>query len=384
MFGKKLSLHGDRSLWTVIVVLFVFSTIAVYSSTGTLAYKYRDGNTLFYLFRHLMFLITGFGIVYGVQHIKYSLFSRLANVLYYGAIMLLAFTLLLGTSKNAATRWLTLPFLGVMFQPSDFAKFALIVYVAKVLSEYQTRKSEFLFAFRHIMIASVITCGLIVPENLSTAAMLFAIVFLMMYVGRMPMKYLYTTMIGAVIGIFILVILIFALPETGRFSTWRNRVESFISSDSQVNYQAEQSKIAVATGGFTGKKPGNGTQKNFLPQAYSDFIYAIIIEEFGSLFGVLILLVYTIIIFRIGPLTKRCPTAFPALLASGLAISLVLQAFINMGVAVNIIPVTGQPLPFVSMGGTSILFTSVSLGVILGISAQIEGNKPTAVMKSDS
>ncbi|PID89736.1 MAG: hypothetical protein CSA05_00680 [Bacteroidia bacterium] len=373
---------GDKILWMVIVILFSLSMLAVYSSTGTLAYKYREGNVTSYIMRHVGFLVFGIGVIFVFHRIPYTIFSRFSPILLIAAVFLLLITLALGITKNEATRWLTLPGLDLAFQTSDFAKFALITYVARILSQNQKRKKDLNRAFLRIVIAVILVCGLIVTENLSTAALLFVIIFVLMYIGRMPFIYIKKLLTIVSLTMFLFLLIAWFSPDKGRVGTWKNRIESFLSDDSATNYQAEQAKIAIATGGFFGKKPGNSSQKNFLPHPYSDFIYAIIIEEYGFFGGLVTMFLYLYIFFRVGVIVKKCSTVFPALLTIGLGLNLVFQALTNMAVAVNLIPVTGQPLPFVSWGGTSIIFSALSFGIILSISREVEGNRTTVAMKA--
>jgi len=363
---------GDRVIWGVIFALSMFSLLAVYSSTGTLAYKYQGGNTAYYIIKHFVLLMVGLGIIYITHLIPYKFYSRLSQLFLYLAIFLLAITLIMGTSLNQATRWLTLPGLGLTIQTSDFAKLALIMYIARILSLRQHKIDDFNGIVVSLIIPVVAVCGLIMPANLSTAVILFATSFILMFIGRVKMRYL---MLVAGIGIFIITLLIASIVFTGsqgRVGTWQNRIESFVSGDSEDNYQVEQSKIAIATGGFLGKGPGNSTQRNFLPHPYSDFIYAIIIEEYGFLGGLIILILYLFLLYRAGVIVRKSNRTFAAFLAIGLTISLIFQAIINMGVAVHLFPVTGQTLPLVSMGGSSILFTGVAFGIILSVSRGVE------------
>jgi cell division protein FtsW len=288
--------------------------------------------------------------------------------LLYIAIPLLLITLLFGTSINQASRWLEIPGLGVTIQTSDFAKLALIIYVARMLSLRQNNLNDIKKTFFPIAIPVVIVCLLILPANFSTAAMVGVACWLMLFIGRINMRHLlgFTGLGVVVIGLFIFIAL--KTNTVSRVETWKNRIENYSSEEGGDNYQALQSKIAIATGGLVGKGPGNSTQRNLLPHPYSDFIYAIIIEEYGIVGGVVVLLLYLILLYRAGIIIKKARRTFPAFLAMGLTLILVLQAMINMAVAVNLIPVTGQPLPLVSMGGTSVLFTSASFGILLSIS----------------
>lgn len=373
---------GDRVIWGVIFVLSIFSLLAVYSSTGTLAYKYQEGNTAYYIVKHFVLLAAGLVIIFIIHLIPYKYYSRLSQLFLYSSIFLLAITLVMGTSLNQATRWLTLPGLGVTIQTSDFAKLALIMYVARVLSLRQDDKkiNDFNGVFVSLILPIILVCGLIMPANFSTAAILFSTSFLLMFIGRVKVKYLIgVSGVGGLIIALIIAGVIISGSNTGRIGTWQNRIESFVSGESEDNYQAEQSKIAIATGGILGKGPGNSTQRNFLPHPYSDFIYAIILEEYGFVGGVIILFLYLFLLYRAGVIVRKSRRTFAAFLAIGLTISLVFQAMINMAVAVNLFPVTGQTLPLVSMGGSSILFTGVALGIILSVSRSIEKDEELIV-----
>ena len=366
---------GDRTIWLIVFVLSIFSLLAVYSSTGTLAYKFKSGNTEYYLIKHLIILGFGLALMYGAHLIKYTYFSRISLVALWLTIPLLLLTLLLGTNFNEASRWLTLPGTNITFQTSDFAKLALIMYVARMLSKKQGEIDTFKSAFFTVIVPVLLVCALILPANFSTAAMVFLSACYLMFIGRMRIKFIFG-MIGigiASFGLFVLISL--AAGNNGRILTWKARIENFIAGDNADNYQTEQAKIAIAGGGFVGKFPGNSVQRNFLPHPYSDFIYAIIIEEYGFIGGAFILFLYILLFFRVIRFIHHSPMAYGTLLAAGCAFTLVFQALINMAVAVNLFPVTGQPLPMLSMGGTSIWFTSLSLGVVLSVSRQVEKEK---------
>jgi cell division protein FtsW len=364
--------RGDRVIWLVVILLSIFSVLTVYSSTGTLAYKVQGGNTSYYLIKHGGLLLFGFLLMYAAHLIRYTFYSRISVLAVMIAIPLLLFTLMMGTSLNEASRWITLPIINVSFQTSDFAKLALIMYVARLLSKKQDQIKDFKSAFVPIMLPILIVCGLILPANFSTAAVLFATCLVLMFIGRINMKYILILVVSGLIclGIFISVALL--SKNSGRVGTWKKRIENFISSDSDGNYQSQQGKIAIATGGLLGKGPGHSTQRNFLPHPYSDFIYAIICEEYGFIGGAFIVLLYLILFYRGVRIVRKSPMAFASLLAIGCSFSLVFQAMINMAVTVNIFPVTGQPLPMLSMGGTSIWFTSIAIGIILSVSRDIE------------
>ncbi len=364
----------------MVIILSIFSIIAVYSSTSTLAYKYRSGNTEYYLFKHFGILILGLVLMYLAHLVRYSYYSRISQILLIICIPLLLYTLLFGTTVNEASRWYTLPGINISFQPSDLAKLALIMFLARQLTKKQDDIKDFKVGFLPVTIPVLIVCGLIFWANFSTAAILFVTSLVLMFIGRVRMKYIF-----AMIGLGCVILIIFylggqKLHHAGRVETWSHRIESFVNGGSSeaARYQPEQAMIAIANGGIVGVMPGNGTQKNFLPQAYSDYIYAIIIEEFGLVGGFIVLLMYMILLYRAVRIVIRCPRHFGAFLAIGLAFSLVFQAFINMAVAVHILPVTGQTLPLVSMGGTSLWFTSIAIGIIISVSKDIETNPPEA------
>ena len=359
---------GDRVIWLVVVLLSIVSLLAVYSSTGSLAYRYQGGNTAYYFIKQFTFLGAGLAVIFLVHLVPYKVYSPLAPLLLYIAIPLLLITLLFGTSINQASRWLEIPGLGVSIQTSDFGKLALVMYVARMLSLRQNNLNDLKKTFFPIILPIALVCTLILPANFSTSALLAATCWLLMFIGRINLKHLlgFTGLGVLVIGLFIFIAL--KTNSINRVQTWKSRIENYSSGEQGDNYQAQQSKIAIATGGLVGKGPGNSTQRNLLPHPYSDFIYAIIIEEYGMFGGVVILLLYLILLYRTGLIVKKARRTFPALLAMGLTLMLVFQAMVNMAVAVNLIPVTGQPLPLVSMGGTSLIFTSASFGILLSIS----------------
>lgn len=371
--------QGDKVIWGAIGVMFILSLLAVYSASGTLAYKYMEGDTTYYFFRHSAFLFAGFAIIYIVHKIPYRFFSKISQWLFVMSIPLLILTLLVGISRNEAARWLTVPGIGIDFQTSDLAKFALIMYTARLLAQNQDSELQLTAIFKTLIINISVICLLILPANFSTAAILFATSYVLLFVGRIPRILLLKTGAYVAAGLVFLIMLIFLAPDVGRMGTWKNRIVSYVSTDekpnSTANYQVEQAKIAIVSGGFFGKGPGNSTQRNFLPHPYSDFIYAIIIEEYGALGGLIVISLYLYLLYRTGLIVRQSKRAFPALLAIGLSMIMVFQAMINMAVAVNLLPVTGQTLPFISMGGTSIIFSSVALGIILSISRGIEAGE---------
>lgn len=364
---------GDRAIWLIVIFLSLFSILAVYSSTGTLAYKYHAGDTEFYLLRHFRTLIIGFALIYVSHLLKYTVYARISKIGLIITIPLLLLTLLLGTNLNEASRWLTVPGIGLSFQTSDLAKLALLLYVARQLSIKQENIKDFKSAFLPIMLPVLIACALIVPANFSTAALLFVTNVVLMFIGRINIKYILAMMGMGIVFILLLIGLYLIAPKLlPRFATWENRIENFLGGDEKENFQTEQAKIAIAKGGLAGLGPGNSTQRNFLPHPYSDFIFAIIIEEYGLIGSSFLIFLYLAMFFRVIVIARKSPRAFATLLAIGCGFSLVFQAMINMAVAVNLFPVTGQTLPLVSMGGTSIFFTGISIGIILSVSRDLE------------
>lgn len=371
-------LRGDKAIWMVCLLLGLTSIVAVYSSISSLAYKYTDGNTLYYLFKHGIMLITGFIIMYAVHKINYKYFSRLSQIAIWIAAVLLLMTLLLGVNMNDASRWLKIPIINQNFQTSDFAKIVLIVYVARMLSVKRELLDNFKEGFVPIMAPILLICGLILPANFSTAAMLFMVCSVLLFIGGMPLKYLMMVFSVGIAGFMLLLLIAGSYPKLlPRAATWKSRIMSFESGDSEANYQVEHAMMAIQSGGLFPGGPGSGDSRNYLPHPYSDMIYAFIIEEYGTVIGgVGILLLYLILLYRCIKIARKCERSFGTLLVIGLSFLIGFQAFINMGVAVNLLPVTGQPLPLVSMGGTSMWFTCMALGMILSVSRTvIEGDK---------
>jgi cell division protein FtsW len=378
---------GDAVIWAVVILLSIFGLMAVYSSTGTLAYKNQGGNTEFYLFKHLSFLTFGLVLMYLSHLVNFKYYSRISQILLVMSFILLPYTLFFGTEINYEKRWITLPVLGFTFQTSDLAKLALIMYVARFLSKRQDDIKDFRKSFLPVTITISIICALIMPANLSTALVLFATCLLLMFIGRIAFKHIMLVVGSGILAATVLIVMALTLPDEAlskiaRLSTWKARVERFVDSRNgeeiderealKNDYHVVQAKIAIASGGLFGKGPGNSTQRNFVPHPYSDTVFAIIIEEYGLVGASFLIMLYLVLLFRCVRIVIRSPRAFGALLAVGLSFSLVIQAFINMGVAVNIFPVTGLPLPLVSMGGTSLMFTSLAFGIILSVSRDIE------------
>lgn len=370
-------LKGDKVIWAVMFILSLLSILVVYSAVVTLAYKFKQGNSEYYLVKHFVIIALGFGIAYVFHKIKYTVFSKVSQIGFVLSIPLLIYTLLKGVSAGEASRWIEIPGLGLTFQSSDVAKLMLLIYVARVLTVKAKELIDFKSVFRYLLLPVGLVCALILPANFSTAALLFFNCMVLMFIGGIQLRIIFKICGAGLLVATLLFLWVFFAPDTfptKRAHTWKARIENFIKGDTESNYQSEQAKIAIATGGIIGKGPGNSTQRAFLPQASSDFIYAIIIEEYGFFIGFLLLFLYMILLYRGIKILRDNNKPFGALVAIGLSFSLVFQALVNMAVAVNLFPVTGQPLPLISMGGTSIWFTMIALGIILSVSRSSEDN----------
>lgn len=364
-------LKGDRVVWLVVTLLILFSLLIVYSTSGSVVYKMNTGSsTEYYLVRQIVFIGMGFTSMYLAYKLHYMIYAKLAPILMILAVPLLVYTFLFGVEINDAARWIKIPFLDISFQTSDFAKLALILYVARSLAMRQEYIKDFKNAFLPIIVPIIVICGLIIPNDLSTGALLFATTFLMMFIGRISLKYVFLLVIlgAAAFGLIYFIGLYF--PEHVRVETWVSRVSEFLYSDGE--YQVQQSKVAIASGEWLGVGPGNSIQRNILPYAYADFIYSIICEEYGMIGGFVIIGLYLWLLLRSVRLVTRSPKTFGAILAIGLTLNIVIQAFANIAVSVQLVPATGLTLPLISMGGTSFLFTCISLGIILSVSRFVE------------
>ncbi len=375
------NIKGDKVIWIVVILLSIISIVCVYTSVTALATRYKGGNAMYYLVKHTLIIGLGFLLMYMVHKVKYTYFSRISQIAVWIAAPLLLYTLLKGISAGEANRWIGIPGIGLTFQTSDFAKLALIAYVARILSVKQDVIKDFKTAFLPLIIPVGTICALILPANFSTAALLFITCMILMFIGKVNLKYMIMVLGGCILLVTIFGFVILKYPDSiKRGRTWKARIENFRSGDSQENFQADQAKIAIGTSGvFFGKGPGHSDQRNFLPQASSDFIFAILIEEWGVLAGAFVLFLYMVLLFRGVRIASNTTKSFGAYLAIGLTFSLVFQAMINMAVAVNLFPVTGQPLPLVSMGGTSIWFTSIAIGMILSVSRETESETTGAI-----
>lgn len=359
--------QGDKGIWLVAILLGLVSILAVYSASTSLAFRFRGGDVNHYLQKHVILLGLGFVIMYVVHRLDYRWFAKAAFPLILMTVALLAMVLVMGGGANyREARWLSLG--GVSFQPSDLAKFSMVVYLARLLTRQQEVIKDLTRGFLPAISWVLIICGIIAPTNLSTALLIFAVSLLLMFVAGVSLKHM-----GAFLGIGV-VGLIALVSTAERASTWRSRVDDYFSSWTdpayEPNYQTQQANVAIATGGWLGKGAGKSLQRHYLPESYSDFVFAILVEEYGLMGGAVLVVLYVLLLVRSVAIVTVSRT-FGALLAAGLSFLITLQALLNMGVTVGILPVTGQPLPLISMGGTSILFTCLSLGVILSISREV-------------
>ena len=370
------NIKGDRAIWAIVALLALFSFMPVYSASSNLAYLYGDGNTLQFLVKHLAHLALGFVILFGVHRIPYQYFKGLSMIALPLIMILLILTLAQGTTIEGANaaRWIKVPLVGVTFQTSAMASVVILIYVARYMARIRNKPISFKQTIWPLWTPVFVIIGLILPANLSTALLIFAMVIMLVFVAGHPLKY-----IASILGIGILSLTLFVLTAKAfpglfpnRVDTWSSRIESFLTDEvdpKEKDYQITQANIAIATGGMIGLGPGKSIQKNFLPQSSSDFIYAIIIDEFGLVGGLSLLFFYLFLLFRLVVLVYKTNDYFGRLLVIGLGVPLLFQAFVNMGVAVSLFPVTGQTLPLISSGGTSIWTTCVALGVILSVSA---------------
>jgi cell division protein FtsW len=366
---------GDRWIWLIVILLSAISLLAVYSSTGTLAYK-RGVGVESILMKHLAMVVGGIALMYISHKLDYRYYAGISKLLMIITIPLLLYTLVFGAHINNASRWIAIPGTGLSFQTSDLAKLALITYLARTLSRKQENIKDVKQSFIPIMGSVCVVFILIALANLSTALMLFGVSILLLIIGRISIKQIAITCLA---GAILLAGVIFLGP---RRHTYISRMHTFMHPDkanADKSFQSDHAKIAIATGGLFGKGLGHSEEKNYLPEAFSDEIYAVIIEECGLLGGLAIISIYLFLLYRCIKIVTKAPKAFGALLAAGLSFSLTIQAFANMAVAVGLGPVTGVPLPLISMGGTSILFTSIAFGIILSVSRDIDEPKKVIV-----
>lgn len=377
-------IKGDKLIWAIVALLAIFSFLPVYSASSNLAYTATSGSTFTFFIKHFMHLFLGFLIIYGVHRIPYRYFRGLSMIMIPIVLVLLIITMLQGTTIDGAnaSRWIQIPIVGMSFQTSTLAAVVLMVYVARYLSKIQEKEISFKETILPLWMPVFFILILILPANFSTTAIMFAMVMILTFIGGYPVKYLAIIVGTGIVALTLFILTAKAFPglmET-RIHTWENRVDNFLNEeeDSEADYQIEKAKIAIASGGIQGLGPGKSVQKNFLPQSSSDFIFAIIIEEYGLIGGLVLLVMYCWLLFRIVIISQKADTVFAKLLVLGVGLPIVFQAFINMAVAVELFPVTGQTLPLISSGGTSIWMTCLAIGIILSVSVkreEIKGQK---------
>jgi cell division protein FtsW len=367
------NLEGDKAIWAVVALLALFSFLPVYSASSNLVYVVGNGTTMGHLLKHALLLFLGFGIIYGVHKIPTHYFKGLSIIALPVVILLLVYTLAQGTTIEGAnaSRWIRLPFVGITFQTSNLAAVVLMIYTARYLTKIKDRKIRFSESILPLWIPAALVLLLILPANFSTAAILFAMILTLCFLGGYPIKYLAGIVLAGIAALALFVLLDKALPGVfpNRVDTWINRVEHFWDgTDGEGDYQIEKAKIAIASGGIVGNGAGKSVMKHFLPQSSSDFIYAIIIEEYGLVGGFLLMFLYLLLLFRIVVVANSNGSVFGKLLVMGVGLPIIFQALINMAVAVELFPVTGQTLPLISSGGTSIWMTCLAIGVVLSAS----------------
>lgn len=371
------NLKGDKVIWATTGLLALFSFLPVYSSSSNIAYLYGDGSTFSYLVVHFFHLLLGFCLLFAIHKIPYRYFKGLSILLLPIVVLLLIYTISQGTTIDGsnASRWIQIPVVGVTFQSSTMASVVLLIYVARYLTRISERVVTFKETILPLWVPVFVVLMLILPANFSTTAIIFTMVMVLVFLGGYPLKYL-----GIVLGAGALVLTLFVLTAKAfpgllpnRIDTWTNRIENFANDeDTEADYQIEKAKIAIARGGITGSGIGKSVQRNFLPQSSSDFIYAIIVEEMGLIGAFGVMLAYLMLLFRIVIVATKADTVFGKLVVMGVGLPIVFQALVNMAVAVELFPVTGQTLPLISSGGTSIWMTCLALGIILSVSAKRE------------
>lgn len=382
------NIKGDRLIWAIVALLSILSFLPVYSASSDLAYDRGEGNTFVFFLKHFIHLFLGFGIMYGVHKIPYRYFRGLSLIMMPVVLVLLVITMMQGNVVGgaSASRWIQIPIIGVSFQTSTFALLVLMVYVARYMSKIKDKDISFKSTIIPLWIPVFFVLALILPSNFSTAAIIFLMVAALVFIGGYPIRYLAIIITSGIIGLvlFVMAAKLTTGPLNVKVTTWENRILNYANDEvTEADYQIEKAKIAIASGGIQGLGPGKSIQKNFLPQSSSDFIFAIIIEEYGLIGGVGLVVLYLWLLFRIVIVAQKSDTIFGKLLVLGVGLPIIFQALLNMGVAVELFPVTGQTLPLISSGGTSIWMTCLALGVILSVSAKREEIKEQEYMEDN-
>ena len=374
------NIKGDRLIWAIVALLAIFSFLPVYSAASNLAYIGGATNTFTFFVKHLMHLFLGFIIMYGVHRVPYRYFRGLSMVMMPIVLVLLIITMFQGTTIEGAnaSRWIQIPLVGMSFQTSTLAAVVLMVYVARYLSKIQEKDITFKETILPLWTPVFLVLSLILPANFSTAAIMFVMVMMLAFIGGYPLKYLIVIVSTGLLALVFFILIAKAFPDAmpNRVDTWMSRIDNFSNGeDTEADYQIEKAKIAIASGGIQGVGPGKSVQKNFLPQSSSDFIFAIIVEEYGLIGGLFLVVMYSWLLFRIVIISQKADTVFGKLLVLGVGLPIVFQALINMAVAVELFPVTGQTLPLISSGGTSIWMTCLAIGILLSVSVKKEDVK---------
>ena len=367
------NIQGDKTLWAVLILLAGFSFLPVYSAASNLAYVSGSGNTFNYLFKHFIHLSLGFTFMYLMQKIPYHYFRGISILMIPVVIVLLLYTIFQPSVTDSLTntnRWIKIPFVGFTFQPSTLAGVILMIYVSRYLAKIKDIDVRFSQTILPLWIPTLFILLLILPANFSTTAIIFSMVILLCFVGGYPIKHLLAIVLSGILVLSIFILTIKAYPGIfpNRVDTWKSRIENFVNKENTTeNYQIEKAKIAIATGGVRGLGPGKSVQKNFLPQSSSDFIFAIIIEEYGLIGGLFLLTIYALFLLRIIIISNKAESVFGSLLVIALGVPIIFQALVNIGVSVELFPITGQPLPLISSGGTSIWMTCIAIGIIQSV-----------------
>lgn len=383
------NIKGDRAIWAIATLLAIFSFLPVYSAASNLAYVGGTGNTFSFFVKHFMHLALGFAIMFGVHKVPYKYFRGLSMIMVPIVLVLLLITMLQGTTIDGAnaSRWIQIPIVNMSFQTSTLAAVVLMVYVARYLSKIRDKDVSFKDTVLPLWGPVFLILVLILPANFSTTAIIFTMIMMLAFIGGYPVKYLMIVIGTGIVALTMFILVAKAFPEAmpNRIDTWMSRVENFANGeDTEADYQIEKAKIAIASGGIKGVGPGKSRQKNFLPQSSSDFIFAIIIEEYGLIGGLFLLILYSWLLFRIVIVSQKSDTIFGKLLVLGVGLPIVFQALINMAVAVELFPVTGQTLPLISSGGTSIWMTCLAIGIILSVSAKRQEIKENEIFEGDN
>ena len=378
-------LKGDRAIWMIALLFGLVSMITVYSFIPTLVAQH-GGSPETHLFKHILILFTGFAVMYYTHRIDFKYFSRLSQIMFWTAVILLILTLFVGKNINGAKRWLEIPVLNQGFQTSDFAKLAIVSYVARMLVIKRDLMHDFKLGVWPVLWPVLLICVLIFPQDFSTSAMIFGICFLLMFIGKMPVKQLALIAGGIFASLAFIFIIGKGMPDVfPRMETWSNRIEAFWAGDNEITAenqpQLESSQSAIYNGGFFGTGPGKGQFKRKIPQAYADFFFASFIEEFGAVGAIIIMLIFMILLYRSVRIALKCEKNFGTYLSIGISVALMCQAMVNMAVPTGLVPVTGQNMPMLGLGGTSIWFTCISLGMILSVSRSVSAYEQTNDMK---